>query len=186
MDHQELVRAALRQRPRWHVIHWGTPGTSTLLCLWVAGREAIVAVDGMFVTHDGVRREILDDGLTDVLRQVEQSRDAAVLGTLSAAQTQLWLLRRWQETCTGVWNFPRGGYVRWANNGALHVEVSDGRADEQPLPKPLQDVLVDLGWNPPDSTSRNCWLKSDRPESVAALCVLTPLAAFGYESPPSF
>lgn len=186
IDDEGIVLAAVRAMPRWHVIHWGAPGTSTLLCLWVAGRETIVAVDGFFVTYKGRRRPILDGGLTHVLREVEQARDAAALATQPATETKDWLLKQWQaQSPDGVWNFPRGGYVEWAYSGALHVEASDGGPYDHPLPTPLQDVLVDLGWNPPTSTFRNCWLRpGERTEDTAALCVLTPMAAFGYEAPP--
>ena len=45
-------------------------------------------------------------------------------------------------------------------------------------------AVLGLGWNSPNAHFSNCWLQSDSYEQIAATCVLTPLAAFGYESPP--
>lgn len=176
----EIVREALRQMPRWHVIHWGTPGTSTLLCLWVAGREAIVPVDGAWVTYEGVRRAADDGGLVRVLREVQVARDRAALATPAATTTRDWLVDRWGASGSGSWPFSRG-FVRWARNGQLHVEAGESGLL---LPDALRDVLVDIGWNPPNATFHNCWLQAEPDEHTAALCVLTPLAAFGYDSPP--
>ena len=184
MEDEAIVRAALRASPRWHVIHWGTPESSTLLCLWVAGRETIVPVDGDHVTYAGRRWSILDGGLTELLRDIERTRDAAALATAAAEQAQSWLVQQWQQG-DGAWTFPRGGYVRWEFNGGLHVEASDGGPLQNPLPESLRDVLVDLGWRSPDGRFRNCWVRPGPDlEQAAALCVLTPMAAFGYEAPP--
>ena len=190
MGDEEIVLEALAQSPRWHVIHWGTPGTSTLLCLWVAGRETLVPVDESHVTYDGLRQPVLDGELTALLRTVQAQQDAKVLQTAEARAACDWLLEQWaaasQEGGVGHWRFPRGGYIRWVRNGSLHIEASEGGAYEQALPEPLRDVLVDLGWNPPDGQFRNCWLQPgpDDHAAVAERCVLTPVAAFGYASPP--
>jgi hypothetical protein len=191
MDDSHLVLEALSALPRWHVVHWGTDGTSTLLCLWVAGRETLVPVDQGHVTYQGARRAVQDGDLIQFLRSVQQDQDAHVLQTPAPRTACDWLLQRWQEQTpdgtVGTWPFPRGGYIRWVHDGVLHVEASEGGAYEQPMPEPLRDVLVDLGWNPPNSSFRNCWLQpgdADRARA-AELCVLTPMAAFGYDEPPA-
>lgn len=191
MPDTDLVLSALAALPRWHVVHWGTPETSTLLCLWVAGRETLVPVDDG-VTHNGVHRQVSDGELVTVLREVEQEQDAAALGRPASRAAQQRLLDLWQEPLpegvTRQWEFPRGGFIRWARNGRLHLEAGEGGTYVHPMPEPLRDVLVDLGWQPPDLAFRNCWLQPEPADlgRAAAISVLTPMAAFGYAEPPPF
>jgi hypothetical protein len=188
----DLVLSALSALPRWHVVHWGTAGTSTLLCLWVAGRETLVPVDAGHVTHKGIRRQVQDGELVSVLREVQQEQDADALAGPGARAAQERLLGAWQgpmtEGVTHTWHFPRGGFIRWTCNGRLHIEAGEGGTYAHPMPEPLRDVLVDLGWQAPDLAFRNCWLQPEPQDlaQAAALSVLTPLAAFGYGTPPPF
>ncbi len=191
-DEHAAVLQALSVLPRWHVVHWGTRETSTLLCLWVSGRETLVPVDGFNVTYRGRRTAIHDGELVDLLRTIQREQDLAALASPDATAARQWLVRTWQSSgddgAMGMWEFPRGGYLRWIHNGTLHVEASEGGPYDQPMPEPLREVLVDLGWNPPDGFYRNCWVQPspDEIEQAAGLAVLTPLAAFGFDSPPAF
>lgn len=189
---QEAVREALDVLPRWHVVHWGNPGSSTLLCLWVAGRETLIPIDGDVATFRGSQHSIHDGGLIDLLRGVQRMQDETVLKTPQARAARRRLIDKWNSDVAtgamGVWSFPRGGFVRWIHNSVLHVETGDTNDLEQPLAQGLVDVLVDLGWNPPDRTNRNCWLQPT-PEAIeptADLAVLTPMAAFGFDAPPAY
>lgn len=190
MTHEELVREALARAPRWHVVHWRTPGTSTLLCLWVGGQETLVAIDGTHMSYHGDRLPVGDGQLANVLRAIQQEKDAAVLAGPEGKRAQQWLIEQWQaparDGAIGSWTFPRGGYVQWLFNDGLHVEASEGGTYHRPMPEPLCKVLVDLGWNPPDHQFRNCWLQPEPGdfEHAAATCVLTPMAAFGCASLP--
>lgn len=191
-DEHAAVFEALSALPRWHVVHWGGPEASTLLCLWVSGRETLVPVDGSIVTYQGVRTAIRDGQLVDLLREVQREQDLAALATPDATAARQWLIDTWQRSgqdgALGVWEFPRGGFLRWIHNGTLHVEASEGGAYDQPMPEPLREVLVDLGWNSPDRHYRNCWMQPqpDKIGEAASLAVLTPLAAFGCDSPPAW
>jgi hypothetical protein len=126
------------------------------------------------------------------LRDVQREQDAAALARPEARTAQERLIDLWQEPMpegvTRAWQFPRGGFIRWGCNGRLHVEAGEGGAYTQPMPEPLRDVLVDLGWQAPDLSFRNCWLQPDAADlaRAAAISVLTPMAAFGYEAPPPF
>lgn len=192
MGDERLILAALRQLPRWQVVHWGGTAGTTVLCLWVAGSEALVNVDGAVATYEGKRHDATGEGLIRLLRDVERERDGAALGTDVATAVQKDLQQRWRDAlrreAVGAWKFPRGGFLQWTGvDGALHLEASEGGSYEHAMPEPLRDVLVDLGWNPPDSHFRNCWLQpaDDGHHQAAALAVLTPLAAFGYSEPPA-
>jgi hypothetical protein len=189
---QEAIREALDVLPRWHVVHWGNPGSSTLLCLWVAGRETLIPIDGDVATVRGNPHSILDGGLIDLLRGVERTQDDAVLKTPQARAARRRLVEKWSSDLStgamGVWAFPRGGFVRWIHNSVLHVETGDMNDPDEPLSQGLVDVLVDLGWNPPDKTNRNCWVQPppEAIETTADLAVLTPMAAFGFDAPPAY
>lgn len=192
MGDERLILAALRQLPRWQVVHWGGAAGTTVLCLWVAGSEALVSVDGTAATYEGKRHDADTGGLARLLRSVERERDGAALASEAAMAVQKELQRRWRAAlgrdAVGVWRFPRGGFVQWTGaDQALHLEASEGGSYEHAMPEPLRDVLVDLGWNAPDSHFRNCWLQpgEDGQQQAAALAVLTPLAAFGYAEPPA-
>ncbi len=185
-----LVRQAISVLPRWHVVHWGTHESSTLLCLWVSGRETLVPVDGHTVTYRGCRLPIHDGQLVDLLREIQQSQDRDALSMQDAITARTWLLTQWRsefaDGAMGVWSFPRGGFVRWVHNASLHLEAGDSGPADHPMPVTLLEVLVDLGWNPPDDSHRNCWLQPARDdlEPAADIAVLTPLAAFGFDSVP--
>jgi hypothetical protein len=191
-DEHAAVLQALSVLPRWHVVHWGTRETSTLLCLWVSGRETLVPVDGSSVTYRGVRTAIDDGQLAALLRRIQREQDLAALATPDATAARQWLVDNWQrdgdDGAMGIWEFPRGGFLRWIHNGMLHVETGEGGPYDQPMPEPLREVLVDLGWNPPDRNYRNCWLQPSENglEEAASLGVLTPLAAFGFDAPPAW
>ena len=182
------VLEALAVLPRWHVVHWGTHESSTLLCLWVAGRETLVPVDGQQVTYDGIRRPVDDGQLIGLLREIQHEQDRETLRTAPAFAARRWLLERWAHTTTtgalGVWQFPRDGFIRWVHNGVLHIEAGDGT--RHPTPTALRDVLMDLGWNPPNHTYDNCWLQPTDLVHAAELAVLTPMAAFGFDAPPEW
>lgn len=185
---EDILLRALSQLPRWHVVHWATADTSTLLCLWVAGHETLIPVDESFATVDGTSLPV-DGGLVDLLRTVQHRRDAEALATPAARDAQSWLLDQWRRGGPYdllTWRFPRGGFLHWMHNGGLHIEASEDGGFDRPMPEPLRDVLVDLGWNAPDGNFRNCWLQPGEQEleAAAALCVLTPMAAFGYDVPP--
>lgn len=187
-SHNQQVRAALGRLPRWHVVHWGGPGSSTLLCLWVAGRETIVPVDGGVARH-GRRRYPIEDGqLEELLRSIQTEQDRVALQSPEVDEIRRRLVRLWSvdDLSAGEWPFPRGGFVRWLSNGGLHIEASDGGPSDKPLAAGLAQVLVDLGWNPPNLTHRNCWIqpRRDALQAAADLAVLTPLAAFGCDTPP--
>lgn len=191
-DENATVLEALSKLPRWHVVHWGTPESSTLLCLWVSGQETLIPVDGSTVTYRGRRARVQDGGLVSLLREIQREQDLAALATPDATAARRWLIDAWRSTrgdgVMGTWNFPRGGFLRWIHNGTLHIEAGEGGAYDQPMPDPLREVLVDLGWNPPDGYYRNCWIQPgpEDIEQAAGLAVLTPLAAFGFETPPPF
>lgn len=190
MPYAETVLAALGQLPRWHVVHWGGPGTSTLLCIWVRGKENLVAVEGSSAFHQGQEYPI--EELVALLRSVQSKADQAALNTPEAETAQIALLNRWLESprdgSMQTWEFPRGGSLRWSHDGeVLHVEATEGGPYHQIMPEPLTSVLADLGWNRPDGRFRNCWVQPapDRWPDAAGLGILTTMAAFGYQSPPS-
>lgn len=190
MTYTRDVLAALEQLPRWHVVHWGGPGTSTLLCVWVRGKENLVAVEGEETIHLGQRYPT--DQLVEVLRAVQAKADAEALATPEARVAQANLLKRWSDSprdgSMQLWEFPRGGSLRWSHDGeTLHVEATEGGPYHQIMPEPLTSVLVDLGWNRPDGRFRNCWVQPPpgQWEAAAALGILTALAAFGYQAPPA-
>lgn len=187
MNREHLpVLEALEALPRWHVVHWGDRQSSTLLCLWVAGRETLVPVDGHHVTYRGTHTSVHDGQLITLLRGIQQEQDRLSLRSANAQAARNWLLEGWQtnagSTAMGVWSFPREGFVRWFHNDALHVEAGDSAGP--PTPDALREVLTDLGWNPPNHMYSNCWLQPTDLEAAADLAVLTPLAAFGFERPP--
>lgn len=185
MDREhEAVKAALTALPRWHVVHWGTPQTSTLLCLWVAGRETLVPIDGTTVSHRGIRHTIANGALVALLRTIQEEQDAAALRSPEASAATQWLLSCWETPGIGLWEFPRGGYVRWLKDERLLVEV--GESAGASMPEPLREVLVDLGWNAPNDLLRTCWLQPSvaQVKEAADLAVLTPMAAFGFDAPP--
>lgn len=186
-EHKPVLEA-LAVLPRWHVVHWGNRESSTLLCLWVSGRETLVPVDGHQVTYDGIRRPVQDGQLVGLLREIQQEQDRAALRTVPALAARRWLLERWEHTAAtgalGTWSFPRDGFIRWMHNGALHIEAGDRTS--QTTPVALREVLTDLGWNPPNHICNNCWLQPTDLVGAAELAVLTPLAAFGFDEPPTW
>lgn len=190
MENDGVILEALRAAPRWQVVHWGDATSSTLLCLWVAGDESLVSVDGSTARHAGESREIDDGGLAAWLREIQNARDRVALITPGAETARRWLLANWpvdHDDAAGAWRFPGGGSLRWTHSdGLLHLEVSENGDYGQPLPEPLLHVLVDLGWNPPDANFRNCWLQPGLTEldTAADLVVLTTMTAFGYAQPP--
>lgn len=183
---ENFARNAMAAMPRWHVVHWATPGTSTLLLLWVAGRETLVPIDGNVATFRGEQHALCDGQLIQLLQSIQHEQDQAVLGDPDAVAAQEHLLERWQHGPPGTWEFPRGGFLRWTSHDGLVIEASDDGPAGRPLPEPLQAVLIDLGWNPPNVRYRNCWLQpaAGKHAAAAAVAVLTTLAAFGYKSPP--
>jgi hypothetical protein len=192
MGDERLIIAALRQLPRWQVVHWGGAVSTSVLRLWVAGAEALVSVDGTVATYEGKRHDIEDDGLVRLLRNVERERDGAALSSHAAVAVSEELQQHWRDArgreTVGTWRFPRGGFLQWTGtDGQLHLEAGEGGSYEHAMPGPLREVLVDLGWNPPDGDFRNGWLQpaDDDYDRAAALGVLTPLAAFGYSEPPA-
>ena len=186
-EHQPVLEA-LAVLPRWHVVHWGSRESSTLLCLWVAGRETLVPVDGHQVMYEGIRHPVHDGHLTALLRDIQQRQDRTALQTTSALAARRWLLERWEHAAAtgalGLWSFPRNGFIRWVHNGALHIEAGDGT--RHPTPIALCEVLMDLGWNPPNHMYDNCWLQPTDLVHAAELAVLTPMAAFGFDAPPEW
>lgn len=189
MAYERAILEALKESPRWHIVHWGGPGTSTLMCLWVAGKETLVAVDGESAFHLGRQYPVTQ--LVELLRRVQILADEEALASQDAQSARRRLLDMWLEHpadgSMGAWEFPRGGYLRWHRDGeALHIEASEGGPYHQTMPEPLTAMLVDLGWNLPTEEFRNCWLQPEPPElpQAAAIGVLTTLAAFGYDKPP--
>lgn len=159
------------------------------MCLWVAGKETLVAVDGESAFHLGRQYPVRD--LVGLLREVQGQADEIALATPEAEQAQESLLRMWTDHpadgSMGAWEFPRGGYLRWHRDPeTLHVEASEGGPYHQSMPEPLTAMLVDIGWNLPNDEFRNCWLQPPVTAlpATARLAVLTTMAAFGYEKPP--
>lgn len=185
-----VILDALKSSPRWQVVHWGGLGESTLLCLWVGGEESLVSVDGSTAQDGRERRAIGNGALAGWLREIQNQRDRQALITPAAEHARRWLLGNWpvdHEEARGAWRFPGGGSLHWTHaDGLLHLEVRENGDYGQPVPEPLLEVLVDLGWNPPDTDFRNCWLQPriDELAMAADLVVLTTMTAFGYEEPP--
>ncbi len=190
MGDEAVILSAMQHLPRWQVLHWGGVEGNSQLQFVIAGEPTVVSVNSIYAIYSGRRIDISDGGLLEFLRSVQRDLDARALSMAQAQSAQEWLLVQWQrcvEDEVGRWTFPGGGFLRWIRgDGLLHVEASDGGPYPDPLPEPLRDVLVDLGWNAPDDRFRNCWIEVPRDQhtGAAALGVLTPLAAFGLSDPP--
>lgn len=189
MGENAEILSALREAPRWLVTDWGGPGARAKVSITVAGKVADVTVHDNRASFDGRSVSLREGRLAHLLREVQTELDAQALGTPAAVAAVTRLVDVWRSTpdeATGRWGL-RHGAIEWhCTDGVLHVEVGDGGAYDQPLAQPLVDVLVDLGWNPPDHDFRNCWLQppDGTLESTAQIAVLTTVTAFGYPEPP--
>ena len=189
MGENAAILSALREAPRWLVADWGGPGARAKVSITVAGKVADVTVHDNRASFDGRSVSLREGRLAHLLREVQTELDAQALGTPAAVAAVTRLVDVWRSTpdeATGRWGL-RHGAIEWhCTDGVLHVEVGDGGAYDQPLAQPLVDVLVDLGWNPPDHDFRNCWLQppDETLESTAQIAVLTTVTAFGYPEPP--
>ena len=90
----------------------------------------------------------------------------------------------WEST--GSLDAPGAGYVQWTRMDEIgtpvHIEVSDGSDYAEPLDPRLVDLLVDLGWEPPDEEFRNGWTRAQYEREIdraTALVATTLVVALG-------
>jgi hypothetical protein len=190
MGENAEILSALHEAPRWLVTDWGGPGGVAKVSISVGGRVADVTIHDNRAAYDGRSVTLGSGRLVRLLHEVQTMLDEQALSTPAAQTAVSGLVELWRTTPddgTGRWSL-RHGVIDWhCTDGLLHIEAGDGGPYATPLAQPLVDVLLDLGWNNPDDSFRNCWLQPspDALESAARTAVLTTVTAFGYPEPPA-